>query len=457
MKRWRRTPPVDAATRRAAFRVLRHRDYRQLLIATSISALGARFQFLAVLWWVYDLTDSGVALGLLSLVRFLPVLLFGLFGGVIADRYDRRRTLIVSQTLLMATSSSLAALAWTDSVTLPAIFALAAATALIDCVAQPARSALIPALVPRDEMADAMSVNIMVGQTASIAGPALAGFVIAAFGTAAAFTVDAAGFVVAIAFLLSIRTTAAVARTVGGTWTAALEGLAFLRRSPILLSVMSVDFFATFFGATTVLLPIVAVERLGLGADGLGLLNSSIAVGALAGSLVVSLLPSIDRPGRGVLLAVGVFGLSIVGLGLSTTLLVALAFLALSGAADAVSMALRHTVRNLVTPDALRGRISAAHSTFASGGPHLGDARAGAMVGLLGPGPALVLGGIGVVATVVVAHLRVPALARTTLRDVDTHETETELAPVRTRGPVGATQAAASPGPVDPVTAPNVR
>jgi len=439
---WKRTRRKSGNDRRAAFLVLGHRDYRQLLIATSISSLGARFQFFAVLWWVYELTDSGVALGLLSLVRFAPVLLFGLFGGVIADRYDRRTTLIVSQILLMMTSSSLAALAWTDSVTLLAIYILAATTALIDCVAQPARSALIPALVPRGEMADAMSVNIMVGQTASIAGPALAGFVIAAFGTPVAFTVDAAGFLIVIGFLLSIRTTAAVTRTVGGTWTSALEGLAFLKRSPILLSVMSVDFFATFFGATTVLLPIVAVERLGMGADGLGLLNSSIAVGALFGSIVVSVLPSFDRPERAVLIAVGVFGLAIVGLGLSTTLVVALAFLALSGAADAVSMALRHTVRNLVTPDALRGRISAAHSTFASGGPHRGDARAGLMVGAFGPGPALVIGGIGVVATVIVAHVRVPRLARTSMRELTVDAPHSPgtlplLREVTTRGPAG--------------------
>ena len=418
MNPWRRQRSVVTGGRRAAFHVLRHRDYRQLLIATSISSLGARFEFLAVIWWIYELTGSGVALGLLSLVRFAPILVFGLFGGVIADRYDRRTTLIVSQVLLMGTSSSLAVLAWTDSVTLPVIYVLAATAALIDCVAQPARSALIPALVPKGEMADAMSVNIMSGQTASIAGPALAGFVIAAFGTPTAFTVDAAGFVVAISFLISIQTTSVVTRAVGGTWTAALEGLAFLRRSPVLLSVMSVDFFATFFGATTVLLPIVAVDRLGLGADGLGILNSSIAAGALIGSIVVSALPSFDRPGRGVLIAVGVFGIAIVAFGLSTSLVVAVLCLAISGAADAVSMALRHTVRNLVTPDALRGRIAAAHSTFASGGPQLGDARAGAMASLMGAEPALVLGGIGVLVTVVAANVLVPSLGRTTIRDV---------------------------------------
>lgn len=415
----KRDGPHGAAGRRAAFHVLRHRDFRNLVIATSISSLGARFQFVAVLWWVWELTGSEAALGFISLARFVPILLFGLFGGVIADRFDRRRTLIVSQILLMGTSTSLATLAWTDHVTLLSIYALSATAALIDCVGQPARAALIPALVPRGEMADAMSINIMVGQTASIAGPALAGFVIAAFGTPMAFTIDASGFVLAISFLLAVKTSPIAVRTVGSTWTAALDGLAFLRRSPILLSVMSVDFLATFFGATTALLPVVAVSRLGRGADGLGLLNSSIAAGALVGSIVVSLLPSFQHPGRGVLVAVGVFGVAIIGFGLSTSLIIALAFLALSGAADAVSMAQRHTVRNMATPDALRGRISAAHSTFASGGPQLGDARAGTIASLIGAGPAIVVGGIGVLITVIVAHLVVPSVARTTIRDFE--------------------------------------
>ena len=424
---WQRRGLSEVGSRRAAFHVLRHRDFRHLVTATSISSLGARFQFVAVLWWVWELTGSEAALGFISLARFIPILLFGLFGGVIADRFDRRRTLIVSQFLLMASSTSLATLAWTDHVTLAAIYAISATAALIDCVGQPARAALIPALVPRGEMADAMSINIMVGQAAAITGPALAGFVIAAFGTPAAFTVDATGFVVAIAFLWSIRTEPVLVRAAGSTWTAALEGLAFLRRSPILLSVMAVDFLATFFGATNALLPVVAVSRLGLGAGGLGLLTSSVAAGALAGSLIVSLLPSFQRPGRGVLVAVGIFGLAIIGFGLSTTLVLALGFLALSGAADAVSMAQRHTVRNMVTPDALRGRIAAAHSTFASGGPQLGDARAGTMAGLIGAGPAIVIGGIGVVLTVIVAHLVVPSLARTTIADFERADDEVIL------------------------------
>jgi MFS family permease len=411
----RRRLPSSGGGRRAAFHVLRHRDYRALLIATSISSLGARFQLYAVLWWVWELTGSEAWVGAVALARFIPILIFGLFGGVVADRYDRRRTLVVSQFLLMATSASLAALAFSDHVTLPLIFGLTCLTTLIDCIAQPARSALIPVLVPRAEMPDAMTLNIMVGQTAGIVGPALAGFVIAVAGTGAAFALDAVGFVFAIAMLLTITTSTAVIRQTGSSLAAAVEGLRFLRRSPVLLSVMSVDFFATFFGATTALLPIMAVERYGLGAEGFGILGTSIAVGALLGSFIVSLLPSIHHPGRGVLIAVGVFGVAIIGFGLSPTLWLAMLCLAVSGGADAVSMALRHTVRNVVTPDALRGRISAAHSTFASGGPQLGDARAGAMAALIGAGPALVIGGLGVVATVLIAHLRVPALSRTNI------------------------------------------
>lgn len=452
----KRDRPGGAGGRRAAFRVLRHADYRRLLIATSISSLGAQFQFAAVVWWIYQLTGSEVALGIVSLVRFVPILLFGLFGGVIADRFDRRTTLIVSQLFLMVSSGTMAALAWNDSLSLFLIYGLTAVAAVVDCIAQPARSALIPALVPRGEMADAMSVNIMVGQTASIAGPAVAGFVIAAFGTPVAFAIDAAGFVVAIGFLASIRNVRVAARVTGNTWAAAVEGLGFLRRSPVLLGVMSVDFFATFFGATKVLLPVIAVDRFGLDAGGLGVMNSSIAVGALAGSVVVSALASFERPGRGVMLAVGVFGLAILGVGLATTFLLAIVFLAISGAADAVSMAQRHTLRNLVTPDALRGRIAAAHSTFASGGPQLGDARAGAMAALLGAGPALVLGGAGVLLTVAIAHRLVPRLARTTLSEFSPADASNDERIVAARTPTGSSEDRTRAGVGKRPTAPTV-
>ena len=411
--------------RRPAFVVLRHHDYRLLFVSMAVESLGAKFQFTAVSWQIFQLTHDAFYLGLVGLIRFVPILLFGLFGGVIADRFERRRTLLATQTLLLLTSATLLGLSLDRHASLPAIYVITACAGLLDTVAQPARSAFIPALVPRAEMSSALSVSFLASQTASIAGPAAAGIVIATLGVPAAFAVDTAGFVVVIALLSRIRTRSIVTRTAGSALGAAIEGLRFLRRSPILLCVMSVDFFATFFGAITALLPVYAATVLDGNAGAYGLLLSGEPMGAVIGSLIISALPTIRRPGLGVLVAVGIFGASIAGLGMSRTLLLAMVFLAMAGAADSISMALRHIVRNLVTPDTLRGRIAAAHSTFASGGPQLGDFRGGLLGSLVGPAPALVLGGAGVLVTVLAARWLVPSLATTSLDMVGGAASET--------------------------------
>jgi hypothetical protein len=214
---------------------------------------------------------------------------------------------------------------------------------------------------------------------------------------------------------LHARPRVAVA-SVGG-FAAAREGLRFLRGSPVLLGVMSVDFLATFFAASMVLMPVFAEEILDIGAEGLGLLYAAPAFGAVVGSLVMSFARIPHRPGAGVLAAIAIYGVCIVGFGLSVNLWLSLALLAVSGAADAVSMTLRHTIRNLATPDALRGRVAAAHSMFAMGGPQLGEFEAGAAARLIGAGPSVALGGLGTLVAVGVVALLVPGIARYRTRD----------------------------------------
>jgi hypothetical protein len=214
-----------------------------------------------------------------------------------------------------------------------------------------------------------------------------------------------------IVALLLLKTRLAPAPIVGGGFAAAIEGLRFLRRSPVLLGVMSLDFVATFFGASTVLMPIFAADVLAVGPTGFGLLLAAPFAGAAAGSAVMAVCRAPRRLGMGILLAVAAYGACMLGFGLSQSLWLSLAFLAGSGAADAVSMALRHTVRTLVTPDPLRGRIAAAHATFAGGGPQLGEFEAGLAATLLGAGPAVALGGLGTIAAVGLVAWRVPAIA----------------------------------------------
>lgn len=400
----------DAGTARA-YAALRHRDYRLLWAGQALSTLGSRVQQVAIAWQVFLLTGDAFQLGLLGLVRFAPILLFGLFGGVVADRGDRRRTLLLSQFALFLNAAALAGLTLAGAISLPAVYALTFVSAAVGTVANPTHQALVPALVPRRDLAGAMTMNSLAFQVAAVSGPALGGFLIERVGVAAAYLLDALSFAAVAVALLSMRSRPPSPPVTTLGFAAALEGLRFLRGSPALLGVMVLDFLATFFGAGTVLMPIFAVEILGMGAGGLGLLLAAPAAGAVAVGVVMGVIRTPARPGVGVLLAVAAYGACLLGFGLSREPWLALAFLAGSGGADAVSMALRHTVRNLLTPDALRGRIAAAHSTFAMGGPQLGEFEAGALAAAVGAGPAVALGGVGTLVTAAVVARRVPAIA----------------------------------------------
>ncbi len=400
----------DGGTGRA-YEALRHRDYRLLWAAEVVSTLGTQVQRVAIAWHVFELTGDPLQLGLLGLCRFVPLLLFGIAGGVVADRHDRRRTLVVSQLVLLLTSATLAGLTRAGAVDLLAIYAITALSATVGAVANPTRQALVPLLVPRAELGGAMTMNILGGQVAAVAGPAVGGVIIAQAGLAAAYGLDALSFAAVVGAVLAMRARPAAAPSPLRGWEAAREGLRFLRESPVLLGVMSLDFLATFFGASTTLMPIFADRVLGVGPSGLGLLLAAPAAGAVVGSAVMGVARLPARPGLGVLVAVAVYGGCVLGFGLSRVFWLSLLALAGSGAADAVSMALRHTLRNLATPDALRGRIAAAHSTFAAGGPQLGEFEAGVVAALAGAPAAVALGGAGTVLAAAAVAARVPAIA----------------------------------------------
>lgn len=406
--------PVSAAPppRVKPYRTLRHRDYRLLWSAEFVSTLGSQIQRVGIAWQVFELTGDPLQLGLLGLFRFVPVAAFGLFGGVLADRRDRRRLLLISQFALLATSLALAALTFADRVSVLAIYALTFVAYGFAAVGGPSRQALIPALVPEREIANAFAMNTLSMQVAAVSGPAVGGLIIAWFGVGATYVVDAATFLAVIAAVLAMKTRPLVPTTVASGWSLLVEGVRFVRATPILLGVMALDFVATFFGATTTLMPIFAEEVLGVGPRGYGLLLAAAAIGAVLGSLIISTRHTPSRPGRGLLIAVAVYGAALLGFGLSTSFPLSLALLAVSGAADAFSMACRLTIRTMVTPDALRGRIAAVHSTFAMGGPQLGEFQAGIVASFAGVGPGVAAGGLLTIAASAVAAKLVPAIAR---------------------------------------------
>ncbi len=407
-----------------AFSTLRHADFRKLWMADTLSILGWQIQRMAITWHVYELTGDALLLGVLGLVRFAPVILFGLFGGVIADQRDRRMILVYTHLALMLSSAALVIATISELDTLAVIYAVTFASSALNALAGPARQALIPNLVPRHEIAGAATMANLAMQAAMVIGPAIGGILIAQTSLALVYGLNAIGFVAVIGAALAIRTRPEVVPQRERGLTAIKAGFVFLWQTPILLAVMGLDFIATFFGAFTNLLPIFADEIFGGGPNRLGLLLSAPAAGAVIGSVVFSMLRMPVRPGLGMVACVIAYGVCIVGFGATSTLWLALLFLGGTGAADSISMALRHTIRNLVTPDNYRGRIASAHSMFAMGGPQLGEFRAGAMASGMGAPLAVIIGGVGTIMAAIGAARMVPQL---THRLVNANDPESEL------------------------------
>jgi MFS family permease len=393
------------------YRVLGYRDFRLIWSAELLSETGTEIQRVAVAWQIFELTGNPLNLGLLGLVRFVPLFLFGLAGGVVADRYDRRRTLIGVQFAQMAISATFAGLTATHQITVLWIYALTALSALLGAISGPTQHALIPALVPTAAIPAAMTMGVLTMQSAGMVGPAIGGSLVASTGIAVSYAVDAVSFGIVSLAAFALQARPARVGTIVGGRAAAMEGLRFLRQTPVLVGTMALDFLATFFGASTTLMPIFAASILGGGPQTLGLLLAAPAVGAVAGATVLAGRRSLGRPGAAILAAIVVYGLALFAFALSRNLWLSLALLAISGAADAVSMSQRHTLRNFVTPDRLRGRVAAAHSTFAGGGPQLGEFEAGLVASFTSAPVAVALGGIGTVLAAVVVGRRVPGIA----------------------------------------------
>jgi MFS family permease len=413
----------DGQRRERATVALRHHDFRLLWAGEFVSTMGTYMQTVAIAWHLYLLTGSAFQLGALGLFRAIPTIAFALVGGAFADSKDRRRVLIVTQALMGGFSAilGLATATGLDSVAL--IYALTLLTATASCFDDPARAALIPNLVPRRHLPQALTLNILARNVAAVVGPAVGGVAIATFGLSATYLLDAASFAAVIGALLAMRLRPKTPVVIGSGIQTVIEGLRFVRHNPVILSLMVLDFLATLFASALLLMPIFADEILGVGESGLGLLYSASAAGAVAGGLVLSVLPVAHRPGRMILIAVAVYGAAIAAFGLAPSFPIALAALAVSGVADTVSMTARHTIRQLATPDALRGRVAAVHSVFAGGGPELGNFQIGITARFIGIQPAVILGG-----ALCIALAGVVALVSPRIRDytIDAPEPQAE-------------------------------
>ena len=393
--------PVSATSelaKRSSFAALRHRDFRLLWVGQLISVTGSQMQIVAINWHVYLLTKSPLALGGVGLVRVLPIVFCSLVGGVVADAVDRKRLMLVTQAVMLICAALLAALTALGLESLWVIYLLTAIASAAIAFDNPARQAMLPSLVPASDFAGAVSLGVVVFNSATIAGPAIAGLLLGVRGPALIYGFNAASFVAVITALLFIRAGGRVqqAQEMRAFSLAALrEGLRFVWRTPIIVQTMTLDFIATFFASATALLPIFAAEILYVGARGLGLLAAAPGAGSVITGLVMAKLGSVRRQGKLVLLSVGIYGAATVVFGISRWFWVSIAMLALVGAADTVSTVLRQTIRQLVTPDYLRGRMTSVNMIFFMGGPQLGELEAGVVAALIGAQLSVVTGGVG--------------------------------------------------------------
>ncbi len=371
-------------------------------------------QFVAINWHVYLLTKSAFALGLVGLFRGVPIIVCSLAGGVVADAFDRKRAMIVTQSVMLLTAALLTAETLAGLKSVWPIYILSALSAAAQAFDTPARQALMPTLVPEEDFPNAVSLGIIVFNIAIILGPAIAGFILAETGPAIIYGFNALSFLAVIAAVIAMRTSGKPdlqrGRREALSFGALKEGLRFVWQTPIIVQTMTLDFAATFFASATLLLPIFAQERLHVGARGYGFLAAAPAIGSVLTALVMARIGSFQRQGRLVVASVAVFGVATAGFGVSTVYWVSLLMLAITGAADTVSTVLRQTIRQLVTPNHLRGRMTSINMMFFMGGPQLGELEAGSLAALIGAPLSVVVGGLGSLICAAIAAVKSKSL-----------------------------------------------
>lgn len=385
--------------RNSAFAALRHRDFRLLWLGLIVSVTGSQMQTVAINWHVYELTKSAVALGLVGLFRGVPVIVCSLIGGVVADAVNRKRLMIVTQTVMLTSAGLLTATTLAGIKSVWPIYLLSALASAATAFDLPARQSLMPSLVPLEDFPNAVSLSMIVFNVATISGPALAGFILAARGPAVIYAFNSLSFIAVIIALLAMRVSGSPDlqsdRRQALSFGALKEGLQFVWRTPIMVQTMTLDFVATFFASATLLLPIFARDILQVGAHGYGLLAAAPAIGSVITAFFMARIGTFRREGRIVVWAVAVYGLATAAFGISRVFWISLLMLALTGAADTVSTVLRQTIRQLVTPNHLRGRMTSINMMFFMGGPQLGELEAGLLAALIRAPLSVVVGGLG--------------------------------------------------------------
>ncbi|MDR3574265.1 MAG: MFS transporter [Anaerolineaceae bacterium] len=397
---------------------LHHRRYALLWGGLLISVTGSQMQLWALFWHIRTLSNQPIAVSGIGLVRVLPVVIFSLLAGVAADRYNRRNLIFFTQTTMMLSALALGLLTLWGHIQIWHIYLLTGIQAIAVAFDGPARQSLVPNLITRPEdLSSAFSMNGIAQDLGAVIGPGLSGLVISYFGQYEVYILNATSF---LAVLLALFLMGPVPQQVRSETQPARssmlgsikEGVQYILSKPIILSSMVLDFWATFFSAANTLLPFVARDILHVGAIQYGWLSASQSIGGVAADFILSQRVKIRRQGTLLLTAVAFFGAATVLFGISRVFWLTMLALAGVGAADAVSTILRNTIRQLQTPDYIRGRMTGVNQIFFMGGPQLGEIESGLVAQGFGIPIAIISGGIACVVAMGLIALRWPVLGK---------------------------------------------
>lgn len=379
--------------------VLRHPGYLNFAASRVFSSLSFQSVAIAMGWMIYDQTHSAFALALVGFCQFLPMAVLTFVVGHVADRFDRRRIGLACQLIEAVTSLVLAVATWQQWLTPAGILVAVTIMGAVVAFERPTMAALLPSIVPVSMLQRAVATSTSMMQTALIIGPSLGGLL---YGVSpiAPFAVAAVLFAVASFNVISIRMQWTPSKREPVTLTSVFAGVSFIRSRPVMLGTISLDLFAVLLGGATALLPMFARDILHAGPWGLGLLRAAPAIGALAMSIVLARRPLTSDVGRKMMMAVAVFGVATIVFSLSANIAVSVIALLVVGASDTVSVVVRSSLVQLLTPDEMRGRVNAVNSLFIGTSNQLGEFESGMLAGVIGPVVAGIVGGVGTIAVV---------------------------------------------------------
>jgi len=408
-----RQPSGSAAGKLSGpFAALHFRDFRLFWIGLFISNVGTWMQMTAISWLLYDLTNSPLQLGLNGVFRAIPAIGLGLFGGTMADRYDRKRLMLITQVTSMLLAFSLGVLAQTELIQVWHIYGLTVVSAVVGTLDSPARQAIYPSLVPRAVLPNAIALNSLLWKGTALLGPSLAGIAISAIGTDGAFYANALSFLAVVLALALMRIPVTRSSHAGHFMHELKEGVSYVARREIILGLMVMEAVSSIFGLDQAILTIFARDTLQVGASGLGFLQSARGLGAVIGSAFIISMDRRRPHGKILLISAALFSVSFVLFGLSHSFIVSLILLLLMGAADTIWAAARNVILQLHTPESMRGRVMGVFHLSNRGLHPLGQAETGLLVPLIGARETTVLGGLVVAAVTLLITWKVPSLPK---------------------------------------------